>query len=87
MNKENKCALCSHRSYHNGSCLVDNQGCKFKPNAFSIIFTDELEKIKAEIKVNAHGEYDFEGYCREEKISIKEVNKIIDNYIAELKGE
>ena len=48
---------------------------------------EELEKIKAEIKVNARGEYDFEGYCREEKISIKEVNKTIDNHIAELKGD
>ena len=47
----------------------------------------KLENIKAEIKVNARGEYDFEGYCCEEKISIKEVNKIIDDYIAELKGE
>ena len=49
--------------------------------------SEELEKIKAEIKVNARGEYDFEGYCREEKISIKEVDKIIDNHIKELKGE
>lgn len=48
---------------------------------------EELKKIKAKIKVNARGEYDFEGYCREEKISIKEVNKIIDNHIAELKGD
>ena len=50
-------------------------------------FIEELKKIKEEIKLNACGEYDFEGYCREEKISIKEVNKIIDKHITELKGE
>lgn len=92
MNKENKCALCSHRSVHNGSCLVDNQGCKFKPNAYCEMFAEELEKIKADIikyhQIECNRNCDNCKYidCIEAEDAVADI-KIIDKHISELKGE
>ena len=85
MNKENKCALCSHRSIHNGICLVDNKGCKFKPNGYCKIFSEELEKIRKEIEKDQEqmaNEKDFGRYY-----GMGWSIRIIDNHISELKGE
>ena len=89
MNKENKCALCSHRrtdfyyrSAHNGICLVARQGCKFEPNVYSIIFAEELEKIKAEFLDRCQNYYRFDN-----EIILNGFEELIDKHIAELKGE
>lgn len=82
MNKENKCALCSNRSIHNGSCLVDNKGCKFKPNGYVKIFAEELETIKVEMQKRCD-EFRWDN----DDIVSEALIKIVDKHISEMKGE
>lgn len=86
MNKENKCALCSHRSVHNGICLIDNQDCKFKPNIYSKIFIEELEKLKEEVKNLCFVTYSMDGNTMFD-ITKGEIIYRINKHIEELKGE
>ena len=90
MNKENKCALCTHRSAHNGSCLIQNcliQDCKFRPNGYAELFEEELQKIKAEFKELQKAHHIW---LIDQDILIDECSEIIDKHISEiseLKGE
>ena len=86
MNKENKCALCSHRSIHNGSCLVDNEGCKFKPNGYGKIFIEELEKLKEEVANLCYISYSNDGKNMVD-ITKSDIVYRINKHIEELKGE
>ena len=47
-------------------------------------FEDELEKIKVEMEEISYADKEFEG---ERNVDLKDVNSILNEYIAELKGE
>ena len=82
MTDEQKCTLCSHRSYYLGCCLVKD--CEYKPNWCAKTCIEELEQIKKEIDEVVEEEIkEYEIWA----LGLRYSKKIIDKHISKLKGE